>query len=219
MIRRDYILRMIQEFIQMLSRIQALKKAERWQEASGIVDEESRRLTGLDAESVTRLTETELLAKLIPGETTQAVHDKMLMLTALLKEAGDVATAQDRSEPSRACYLRGLHLLLDALSRSDASECPDFVPRVEVFVASLGDSPLPFRTCALLMQHFERTGQFAKAEDELFAMLDEQPDDSEIVNFGIAFYQRLQGQSDAALVFGNLPRPEVEAGLAGLRKR
>src|SRR5208283_4519301 len=145
MIRRDYILRMIQEFIQMLSRIQALKKDRRWQEASGIVDEEFKRLTGLDAESVTRLTETGLLAKLIQGEPTQAVHDKLLMLTALLKEAGDVAAAQDRLEQSRACHLKGLHLLLDALSRGDASEHPDFVPGVEVFVASLRDSPLPFR--------------------------------------------------------------------------
>jgi hypothetical protein len=36
----------------------------------------------------------------------------------------------------------------------------------------LRNDPLPLRTLALLMQHYERTGEFAKAEDELFAMLD-----------------------------------------------
>jgi hypothetical protein len=36
--------------------------------------------------------------------------------------------------------------------------------------------------------------------------------------WGIAFYQRLQQQSDTALASGNLPRAEVEAGLAEVRK-
>ena len=33
----------------------------------------------------------------------------------------------------------------------------------------------------MLMQHYERTGEFAKAEDALFAMLDAQPDNPAIV--------------------------------------
>jgi hypothetical protein len=69
------------------------------------------------------------------------------------------------------------------------------------------------------MHHYERTGEFAKAEDALFAMLDVEPNNWGIVEFGLAFYERLQRQSDATLVAGNLPRAELEAGLTELRDR
>ena len=219
MIQRDYILRMIEEFIRALTRISELKTDRRWQEAAGAVDEEFQRLIGAGADAVSQLTETELLARLIRGEPTQAVHEKTLILTALLKEAGDVAARQERAEESRACYLKGLHLLLESLAREETFALPEFVPRVEMFAAALRGAPLPLETQALLMQHYERSGEFAKAEDALFAMLEAEPDNTGLVEFGVSFYQRLQAQSDAALAAGNLPRPELEAGLAELRKR
>jgi hypothetical protein len=218
-IRRDYILRMIEEFIQALARVNALKQDQRWQEAAGVVDEEFQRLIGMGAQAVARLTETELLARIIRGEPTQAVRDKTLMLTALLKEAGDVAALEERAERSRSCYLKGLHLLLETLAHEEVSAFPEFVPRVEMFAAVLRDSPLPLETQALLMQHYERSGEFAKAEDALFAMLEAEPGNAGLVEFGASFYKRLQGQSDAALEVGNLPRPELAAGLVELRKR
>ena len=218
-IRRDYILRMIEEFIQALASINALKKGQRWQEAAGAVNEEFQRLIGAGAQAVARLTETELLARLIRGEPTQAVRDKTLILTTLLKEAGDLAAMEKRLEESRSCYLKGLHVLLETLAREAVSDFPDFVPRVEMFAAALHGSPLPLQTQALLMQHYERSGEFAKAEDALFAMLEAEPGNAGLVEFGVSFYERLQRQSDAALADGNLPRPELEAGLAELRKR
>jgi Family of unknown function (DUF6483) len=218
-IRRDYILRMIEEFIQALARVNALKNDQRWQEAAGVVDEEFQRLIGSGSEGVARLTETELLAKLIRGEPTQAVREKTLILTALLREAGDMAATEGREEESRSCYLKGLHLLLETLAREEVGTLPDFVPRVEVFVAALGGSALPRETQALLMQHYERSDQFAKAEDALFAMLEAEPANAGLVDFGVAFYERLRGHSDASLATGNLPRAELEAGLAELRTR
>jgi hypothetical protein len=210
---------MIEEFIQAMARVKALKQDQRWQEAAGVVDEEFQRLIGMGAEAVARLSETELLANLIRGEPTQAVHDKTLLLTALLKEAGDVAAMRDRAEASRSCYLKGLHLLLETLAREEVSALPDFVPKVEMLAAALGGAPLPLETQALLMQHYERSGQFGKAEDALFVMLEAAPGNTGLVEFGVSFYQRLQGHSDASLAAGNLPRAELEAGLADLRKR
>jgi hypothetical protein len=219
MIRRDYILRMIEEFMQALSRIRALQKGQRSQEAAVALDEEFNRLVGGGSEALAGLTETELLAKLIKGEPTQVVHAKTLMLTTLLKEAGDLAAAQDRTDGSRSCYLKGLHLLLHTLAGGDPGESPDFVPKIEMFVAALQGAPLPLETNAMLMQHYERSGQFAKAEDALFAMLEAEPQNTRILEFGIAFYQRLEGLSDASLDAGDLPRSEVEAGLAELHDR
>jgi hypothetical protein len=74
------------------------------------------------------------------------------------------------------------------------------VPRVEVLVAGLRGSPLTLRTQTLLMHHYERVGDFGKAEDSFFAMLEGEP-------------------GDAALAAGKLPRAELEAGVAELRGR
>ena len=219
MIRRDYILRMIEEFIQVLARINALKKGQLWQEADGVIDAEFRRLVGAGAQAVSQMSETELLAKIIQGEPTQAVHCKTRLLTTLLNQAGEVATAQNRLEEGRACCLKGLNLLLETMTNSESLDFPDFVPTVEAFVIALQDSPLPLNTQALLMQHYERVGAFAKAEDALFAMLEAEPNQPKLLDFGIAFYQRLRNQSDAGLMVGNLSRPELDAGLADLDRR
>jgi hypothetical protein len=219
MIRQDYILRMIEEFIQVLSRMKSLKRGQLWGEADALVDAEFQRLINAGAQAAAQMSETELLAKLIQGEPTQVVHYKTLLLTTLLKEAGDLALAQNRPAESQACYLKGLNLLLEILARAEASEFPEFVPKVEAFVQALQDAPLPLNTEARLMQHYERLGDFGKAEDALFAMLEAEPGEPKLLDFGITFYQRLASQSDASLKAGNLPRAELQTGLAELERR
>ena len=218
MIRRDYILRMLQEFLELLSRLRSLKRDQRWTEADALLEEEVRRLLGTNAQSVLALSETELLARLIQSEPSQAVREKMWLVTTLLKEAGDVAGGSGDAEKSHAFYLKGLHLLLQALAEGDSADFPDFVPRVELFVSALDGPPLPLETQARLMRYYESTGQYAKAEDRLFAMLETEPAHPGLSQLGIGFYQRLQGQSDRQLNEGGLPRDEVDAGLAELRR-
>jgi hypothetical protein len=216
MIRRDYILRMLQEFLEVLSRIRSLKREQHWGEASGLVEEEVRRLLGTDAHSTLALSETELLARLIQAEPPQAVREKMWLATTLLKEAGDTAAGDGRDEESRTFYLKGLHLLLETLAQNDEADFPDFVPRVELFVGALQGASLPLETQARLMQHYERSGQYGKAEDEFFAMLEAAPAHPGLSELGIGFYKRLQGKTERELSDGGLPREEVEAGLAEL---
>jgi hypothetical protein len=218
MIRRDYILRMIEEFFRALSRVRALKQERRLAEAGAELDQEFVRLIKSGAKEVSSLSETELLARLIQGEPTQAVRDKTLMLTTLLKEAGDLAAAEDRTEEARTCYLKGLHLLLET-SRGEVFDLPEFVPTIEMFAVALADYPLPLETQARLMQHYETTGEFSKAEDLLFAMLESDSGNDRLLDFALAFYTRMQAQSDAALEAGNLPRAEVVSGLAELDRR
>lgn len=86
-------------------------------------------------------------------------------------------------------------------------------------MAGLRDAPLPLNTNAMLMRHYEQAGEFARAEDALFGVMDAGPDRIELLDFGAAFYRRLLELSDGALTAGNLPRPEVRAGLAELDAR
>jgi hypothetical protein len=219
MIRRDYILRLVEQFLQALSRIQGFKKEQRWDDADVALDEEFQRLIKQGAEGVGSLSLTELLSRLIEGEPTQAVQMKTFMLVTLLQQAGDLAIAQNQIELGKSHYLKGLHLLLHTLAGSDIQDYPEFVPKVEIFVAVLKTFELPIETLGTLMQHYERTGEFAKAEDALFDMLDQVGENVRILQFGIAFYERLLELSDDLLEVGDLPRLEVESSLTELRRK
>ena len=104
MIRRDYILRQIEQFVAMLTKIAGLAKDEQWQAASASVAVEFQRLTGVDAREVLRMSETELLARLIQGEPTLLVESKAFMLATLLKASGDLLAGQGRLNESRQYY-------------------------------------------------------------------------------------------------------------------
>jgi hypothetical protein len=219
MIRRDYILKMIEEFIQVLARLNSLKRSQKWQEVDSTLEEGFQRLIGVGAGVVSRFSETELLAKIMRGEPTQVVQQKMWFLTTLLSQAGEIALAQDRLEQGRACYLKGLNVLLYALAQADSMEFPEFVPKVDAFVIALEDSPLPMSTLLGLMRHYEQAGAFGKAEDALFSMVEAMPAEPKVLDFGVAFYHRLGAQSDASLTAGNLPRGELDASLKELERR
>jgi hypothetical protein len=219
MIRNDYILRMIEEFARIVSRIVALRRAESWQPAAHAIDEQCRELTGVPAAQLVELSETELLARVLTGDGAHALREKILFIVALLKEAGDVRMGEGRAAEAQACHLKALHLLLHVLAQKDLHDLPDFVPSVEMLLDPLRDSRLPMSTCVLLMQHHERTGEFARAEDALFALLEAEPAAHDLIRLGEEFYRRLLAFSDDTLRRGNLPRPEIESALEELRRR
>jgi hypothetical protein len=219
MIRRDYILRQLEQFAAMIAKIAGLARNEQWQEASAMTLGELRRLTGVEPTALLGLSESALLARLIEGDPAFAVEAKIFMVATLLKAEGDALSGQGRNEEGREFYLKGLHLLLGTFGQTQAAERPDFVPTVEAFLTGLRDAPLPAATNAMLMQHYERMGEFAKAEDALFEILEVEPARAEVLEFGRMFYQRLLGLSDDALSIGNLPRAELQAGLDELERR
>jgi len=219
MIRRDYLLRMIEQCVQALTRILDLARRGELDLARTEVNQAMRELAGLDLARIQTLSDAELIAHLLQGEPTQILRQKCMLLVALLHQAGELAATQGKTSESQACYLKALNLQLDVLLRDSSFDFPEFVPRVEAVLGALQPESVPPPTTAALMQYYERTGQFAKAEDALYTLLDSQTPSPPLVEFGIQLYQRLLRQTDEALEAGNLPRVEVEAGLAELKSR
>jgi hypothetical protein len=224
MIRRDYILRMIEEFVRALARIESLKHERRWSEAETNLDDELKRLVGTDRAGLESLNDTALLARILRAGDFNAQRAQALMVARLLSEAADVTEEQSEAaqvETDRAglLRLRALKLMLNVALRSEGLDWPDFVPTIDIVAARFKTGELPLDTQGLLMQHFERTGQYAKAEDSLWAALEFAPDNPILLQLGISFYRRLLAKSDAALEAGNLPRAEVQSGLDELQAR
>jgi hypothetical protein len=219
MLRRDYLLRQIEEFVAVLMRMTGLTKAGRWDEAASAAKSQFKALAGADVAELLQMSDTELVARLVEGDVGYGIPDKIFMLAALFKQNGDILTGQGQTEEGRACYLKGLHLLLETVANDPTVTRPAFVPSIEGFLIALHDSPLNFETNAMLMRHYEQVRDYAKAEDALFDMMDAEPGKIDLVDFGVGFYERLLRLDDEALELGNLPRAEVNAGLAELNQR
>ena len=172
MIRRDYIVRMIEEMGRALAQIRALRQGGKTELAWQAVDAECEKLTSLGVKGILFLSDTELLARVTEGQLAQTVHLRTLAVVTLLREAAIIAAAENRHDEAHAINLKALHLLLEVLSHEDPLEFPEFVPKVEELVIALADAPLPLQTQTMLMRHYEGTGQYAKAEDALFSILD-----------------------------------------------
>jgi hypothetical protein len=114
-----------------------------------------------------------------------------------------------------------LHIVLGLKLRGESNALLEYVPGIEQLVEQLKPHSMPARTHAALMIYFEQQGQFAKAEDALFDLLEgsSESDRTDSLEMGFGLYQRLRVLSDAALAEGGLPRAEVEAGLAELSAR
>jgi hypothetical protein len=217
MIREDYLIGWIKRFVRFLTEIAGLMKADQYQAALQQIDLALRELLGLGADSISSLSEGEILARLTLGETTQLVQEKFYMLAALLRQLGLALAAQNRVSESQDSFLRSLHIMLGARLRDDQVPLPEYAPRIEDLVDLLKSGNMSLRTRATLMLYYEQTGQCAKAEDALFIMLEEVPGNADLIDIGLAFYDRLLQLDDAMLVAGNLPRSEAEAGLRELK--
>ena len=148
MIRQDYLLRLIEELAQRLGRIRRKMDAEEFPEADDELDEAFQKMIGTGAEAVSRLSETELLAKLTLDGPTQMVKEKTLILIALLQQAGELHTAAGRDAEGLSCWLKALNLLL-AVERQDFDfKMPEFVPKIDLLRDELPETALPLQTLA-----------------------------------------------------------------------
>jgi uncharacterized protein DUF6483 len=213
---QDYILRQIQLAGQAWARIVRLIKDRQFETAHMVLDQAYRQLIGLSPEAVLERNPNALIARLRFDEAPAAGRDKCLALATLLRASGDTAAAEGDSATATDAYHKALLVLLDMALRDPSLALSDYVPTVESLDAELSGHALPVTTQQELLLYYEQAGVYAKAEDILWAMLQAAPGDCEIVGVGRALYARLQHLSDAALIAGNLPRDEVDGGLADL---
>ena len=213
---QDYILRQIQLAGQAWARIVRLIKDREFETAHMVLDQAYRQLLGLSPEAVLERNPNDLIARLRFDEAPAAGRDKCLALATLLRASGDTAAAQGDSATATDAYHKALLVLLDAALRDPGLALPDYVPTIESLDAELSAHALPVTTHQELLLYYEQAGVYAKAEDMLWAMLQAAPGDCELVGVGRALYARLQQLGDAALIAGNLPRAEVDGGLADL---
>ncbi len=215
MFRRDYFMRLVEEATAVLSQVLKLNQNRDYAEAIAVTNTSLRRLTGLSSEALLRLDAADLVAQLALRDELGWIETGLTVVTVLDQE-GDVYALQGREEEAYGRHLKALQLLLAVQNQHPQLDLPELVPDVDTLLPKIDDIVWPEATCAALLTYFEQRGDLARAEDILFTWRDMAPTSPTPIETGIAFYERLLEKTDADLLAGNLPRDEVEAGLAEL---
>ncbi|HEX3640919.1 MAG TPA: DUF6483 family protein [Ktedonobacteraceae bacterium] len=214
MINKDYILRLAERMGRELAIVLGLCKREKYQEALIYIDDLVLRMSGFTSRSINALSEDLLLKALSPLGILNV--EACLWIAIMLKAEGQIYEDQGNTNESYYRYLKSLHLFLTALHNEPIEDHTQFATEIRELLVKLEDYELPDNLKKQLFWHYEYSGQYAKAEDTLFELLEIHPVDQEIRAQGIAFYKRLLAKSDADLQTGQFSRPEVHEGIAQL---
>ena len=230
MIRRDYILRIIEEFVGVIHRVFNLTSRGQYDAAHAEIERSLHELIHFDSDAALRATEQELVARMQLLSVDEDWRARCLVVATLLAAEGDIRRHGRDVDAAYPFHLRALHLALLGRSpdthkaeqedeRSVQPDWPDDLLSVEYALSKLDDYVLPLETQLALLAHYQAAGDYAEAENLLFTWLDEQPGNAALLHRGIAFYQSLLEQSDSDLAMRGLPRAEVQEGLADLQAR
>ena len=222
MAQRDYILRQIEQLGSAYGafiRSAEERKGLQYRAVGETVEQALRLHFGLSMATARERSADELIGLIRMGSSAYsgdgAVAERLILLAALLREQADTDAAGGDAEETAIGRLKALQIFLTVLVEEDvASEYA--IGAVEPLLNGLASYELPPAVKELLWHHAEQSGDFARAEDWLFALLEEEPD---ALEQGIAYYERLAHFTDDELAQGNLPRAEVTASLAELRAR
>jgi tetratricopeptide (TPR) repeat protein len=207
---------MIEQFGEFLLALKRKINGEQHEEALEEINEAFKALLGMDSDFITHAPDDYLV--LMTSLNSGGDASKTLMLADLLNMQADALEMRGDYEQSDALSLKALNVLARVALQLTHAPMADHLERIEMFVDKLQNAVMPLRTKDALFQVYERVGQFAKAEDVLFDMLDaaSEDEDEAIAEGGAAFYRRLLQHNDHELETGGLPRAEVEEGLREL---
>jgi hypothetical protein len=212
MYRRDYLLRMIERLAQIIARILGQKDLKSAEEALIEIDQAGKMFGGLDRTMISSFATEDLISLMHAGGTFDT--NKCLAIAELQYAEGQVLEACDREGEYMIRFQRSLRFFLEAVTEDRNIPAGRYDEKIHTLVQKLHDIVFPLALQKKLFQYYEDRGEYAKAEDVLFELLETNPVESR--NDGIVFYKHLLLKTDAELEQGNLPRKEIEEGLQNI---
>jgi hypothetical protein len=206
-------MRQIELAAQALARILVAAKGGKRDQALALFDEAYKPLVGVSGRVVATLDEEQLLTLLTSGSAPDP--RRVTVAVELLVTEADLRAEAGEEKQAAANYRRALGLTAYLAGHLGRLPEGDLARKLADRAGTLGLTPSQRLHLARL---HEALGQYGDAEDVLFEVLDDDPDDTAI-DHGIAFYQRLLAKEDDELNAGNLPRDEVRGALAELLRR
>ncbi len=113
MIRRDYLMRLIEQFAEAVSKLLKLKEDKNYEEALSLIGQTYDELLGFDSLFINSFSTDDLIS-IISIDGVPDVN-KCIIIATLLKEEGEVYEAQNQEDMSRMRFLKSLDIFLRGL--------------------------------------------------------------------------------------------------------
>lgn len=213
MLRKDYLVRMIEEMLDVIGQVFGLKQQNKLIEAMWKLDDLYKAQFRLNSKMIGSLSARDLVEIFRTGGKVEA--DKLQSLARLLQEEGDIYIAQGRQDEGLFRHMKSLHLYLAADLHGADRSLWDMEKETAKLLSRLKDYRLPVDTELLLLDYEEAHGRFDQAENILYYLLQ-----AGVIpkQQAIAFYERLLQYEPERLSEGGLPLDEVREGLMEVEK-
>lgn len=211
MLRRDYLVRMIEEMTEIIGKVFGLKQQKKYTEALWELDDLYKGQFRLSSQLLGTLSAKDIVKLFQNGGELEA--NKLQSLAKLLKEEGDVYIASGKSDEGLSRWMKSLHLYLEASLNGADRSLWDWEQRIRELQLQLKDYRLLGDTEMLILRFEEREGRYDLAENALYRLLHDKEIHKEEAQ---AFYIRLLALTPAQLEEGGLPLEEVKEGLEEL---
>ncbi|SFS93324.1 hypothetical protein SAMN04488601_10817 [Paenibacillus sp. 453mf] len=212
MLRRDYLLRMVEEMTEMIGKVFELKQKKMHIDALWELDEWLKRQFRLNSQLLNSLPVDDIIDLFRLGDGVEV--DKVQQVARIMEEEGRVYMDQGLTDQALVRWMKAQHLYLYSLLHGANREILNAPERVAALQEELKGYELPEKTERLKAMYHEEAGRYDEAENSWYRLSRQ----DEYVQEAAEFYKRLLLHEDTQLEQGGLPRTEVEEGLRELQK-
>lgn len=207
MLRRDYLMRMIEDMAGMIGKVFNLKQQRKTIEALWELDEWYQKQFRLNSSLLDSLSAKDIVELFRNGDILEA--DQLQSLARMMKEEGEVYLLSGLDE-GIIRHMKALHLYLAAYLNGADRKLWNIDDEIRELLGLLQGYRLSNDTEHLLFQYEEGQGRFDLAENALFRLL---RSDGITPLEAASFYERLLQLDSNELEQGGLPLVEVREGL------
>jgi len=208
MIQKDYFLRMTEILAAVLTKVLFNKENKNYIDAEKEIESAAKTMVGLDLELI-RILNIEDILKLM--KTSDLYAGRCLVSAELLREYSGLYEIKRKETEGKNFEMKSLHLYIEALLTKDLSEPEKYFKGINELISSCSDNEFSDNLNIKLIDYYEFSGQYSKADDIIFELLENQ--NEFVFDKAVSFYKKLQGKTNEELKTGNFSIEEVNEGL------
>jgi hypothetical protein len=213
MLESDYLMRLVEQLAKALSKILFLKEEKKYDDALEEIRQAGKLLIGVDLNMLNYISDADLLALFKPDELMNS--GKFIVLAELLNKEGEINSETGKVNESFRCFIKALVLYCEAIKFKDVLKPEDYFEKIDKVILHLSDYDLSWNAKNSLINYYEISGKYSKAEDLIFELAE--GGDAQILSSGLSFYNRLLLKTDEEIEKGNLSREEIENAINELK--
>ncbi|AJE52466.1 DUF6483 family protein [Paenibacillus polymyxa] len=209
MLRKDYLLSMMEELTSAVASVLGLRRENKHVEALKQLDDLLNKQFRLRSDLLRRLPPEQIIELFRMGPGMEA--DELQQVARILEEEAVIYMETSRLDEGIRILMKSLHLYLYSDLNGATRDLQVLPERIACIVKLLHEYELSPETSKLLAVHYERENRLDQAADVWFGLAWEQP---ELRSEAEIFYSQLLDKTDAELERGGISRQEIIEGLS-----